>query len=194
MGHLSYKMKNPHEPSQPDALPTKVGFFGRLLKNPTLKSVREGLGVELMRDLIKGALMSLGGIVFAMFLGGFGELTWSLKSFRFFGAVNEVDTPNQKLRDNSVYRVPLGISVRLEDGEFLALSRDYRDRIIAVLTSSEGHREDQAVSPSNPLFEKFGCDQIGVQLMEVPEEDADSVLVLYTVERVSSDECSRFWN
>ena len=187
-------MKNPDEPNQPDTLPTKVGFFGRLLKNPTLKSVRDGLGVELMRDLIKGALMSLGGIVFAMFLGGFGELTWSLKSFRFFGAVNDVDAPNQQLKDNAVYIVPLGTSVRLVGGEVLALSRDYRDRIEAVLTSSDGQREDQVISPSNPLFEKFGCDQIGVQLMEVPENDADSVLVLYTVERVTSDECDRFWN
>ena len=95
---------------------------------------------------------------------------------------------------NAVYNVPLGTSVRLEGGEFLALSRSYRDRIEAVLTSSDGQREDQVISPSNPLFEKFGCDQIGVQLMEVPENDADSVLVLYTVERVTSDECDRFWN
>lgn len=174
--------------------PIPRSFVRRLLTKPALKSVHDGLGIEFARDLIKGALMSLGGLALTILLSGLGNLTWSLQSFNLFGAVNEVDTPNQKLGSEAVYRVPLDTSVRLEGGAFLALNRGHRSQIEAILTSSSGQREDQYISPSNPLFETFECDRIGVQLMEKPADDATSVLVLYTKERAPSDECRGFFS
>lgn len=175
--------------------PIPRSLMRRLLAKPTLKSVHDGLGIEFARDLIKGALMSLGGLALTILLSGLGNLTWSLQSFNLFGAVNEVDTPNQKLGSEAVYRVPLDTSVRLEGGAFLALRwGGHPRRIHAILTSSSGQREDQYISPSNPLFETFECDRIGVQLMEKPADDATSVLVLYTKERAPSDECRGFFS
>ena len=167
-------------------------FIKRLLETPFLKAVYSGLGVEFVRDLAKMGLMFAGGIGLTIVATGMGNLTWSLKSFNLFGAVNEVNAPNQKIANESVYEIPLGTSVRLETGAFLALSRGHRDQIQAVVTSSSGQRERQYINPSSPLFETFGCDRVGVQLMENPTEEASSVLVLYTVERVSSEDCSGF--
>lgn len=180
--------------SQDSKDPIPRSLVRRLLAKPTLKSVHDGLGIEFARDLIKGALMSLGGLALTILLSGLGNLTWSLQSFNLFGAVNEVDAPNQKLGSEAVYRVPLDTTVRLEGGAFLALNRGFRSQIEAILTSSSGQRENQYISPSNPLFKVFECDRIGVQLMEKPAEDATSVLVLYTKERAPSDECKGFFN
>lgn len=174
--------------------PISRSLVRRLLAKPTLKSVHNGLGIEFARDLIKGALMSLGGLALTILLSGLGNLTWSLQSFNLFGAVNEVDAPNQKLGSEAVYRVPLDTSVRLEGGSFLALNRGFRSQIEAILTSSSGQRADQYISPSRPLFWTFGCDRIVIQLMEKPADDATSVLVLYTKERAASDECRGFFS
>lgn len=168
-------------------------WVGRAVQNLALKRIYEGLGIEFVRDLIKGALMYSGGIGFAVLLSGLGDITWSLTSFNIFGTVNTVEEPNQKIGSEAVYRLPFDTSVRLEGGGFLAISRGHREQIEAVLTDRNGSRKDQYITPTSPMFEVFGCDRVGVQLMELPEEDADSALVLYTKARVDSDECRGFW-
>lgn len=168
-------------------------WLKRLLHKPTLASIRNGLGVELVRDIIKGALMSLGGLGLTVLLSGLGNITWSLASFNLFGTVNAVENSNQKIGSEAVYRLPFDTSVRLEDGSFLAITRGNYSRISAVLTNEAGKKEGQVITPTSPMSEVFGCDRIGVQLMEIPKEEDDFALILYTKARVDSEDCQGFW-
>lgn len=170
-----------------------TGHIKQVSQSSAIRSICEGLGVELVRDVIKWGLMAIGGMGLTIIFSGLGDLTWSLRGFKLFGAVNTVEAPNQNIGSDAVHRLPFDTSVRLKGGAFLALNRGYRGQIEAVVTSDTGHHEDRYIAPSTPMFTEVGCDLFGIHLMEKPDREATSGLVLYTVAPVDDEDCRGFW-
>lgn len=158
-----------------------------------VKKVREGLGVEMARDLAKGALMTVGGIALTFIFSGLGEITWSLRSFNWFGAVNDVENANQKLADDAVYRLPFGTNVRLSGGVFLSVIDSGYGKFSVSLVAPDGENKSKRTSPPASIFFDHDCMKLGVHLMEPYTPEGTDTLVLYTKESLTTDECSGFW-
>lgn len=158
-----------------------------------VRKVREDLGVELARDLAKGALMTVGGVALTFILSGLGEITWSLRSFNWFGAVNSVDAANQNLADDAVYRLPLGTNVRLDGRVFLSVVHAHKDDVTVSVVAPDGKRVGKRLEPPASIFFDHDCQKLGIHLMEPHKEQDKDALVLYTNERLDTEDCRGFW-
>lgn len=139
----------------------------------------------------------LGGLLLAFLTPiatGFANLTFGLKSWETFGAANDVDAPGSYLSRNSVYRLPLGERFMVDGSMLLAVNWDNYKRPTASLTQPDGRVKRDDISTSSSLSAEGGCRKVAIHLMRQPVAEAPQFYIMYTSERLKTDECQGFWS
>ncbi|MDO5647929.1 hypothetical protein [Paracoccus sp. (in: a-proteobacteria)] len=126
-------------------------------------------------------------------LTGVGTFTWLERGWNWFGATNAVSQVNQRLSPDAVYRLPFHHRVQLRGGLFLSVTPSMGDAR-ATLTDASGRDHSGAITMSRSYFIDAKCDRIGVHLMQRPARGTTEALILYTQDRLTTDDCRGFWS
>ncbi|MFT3690063.1 hypothetical protein [Paenirhodobacter sp.] len=167
----------------------KPAFLRRVLDHWLLRDTVSAT----LSNLLSMALQAVGVALITFIVTGLGDLTFSLRSWSWFGWANAAGDPGSTLRPNAVYDMPVGARYRVADDMLLSVGRDYTKTPVATLTLPDGETRTRNISTSSSLSLSGKCETVSVHLMRQPEPDAQQFYVMYSTVNRDSKDCAGFW-
>lgn len=137
----------------------------------------------------------LGGLLLALLtplVTGFANLTYSTKSWDYFGVANEAEVPGAYLSEDAVYRLPIGERFRVDGDMLLSLSQNY-DGLYGVLSRSDGSVERTKLGVQSTLVFEGNCEVVVVNLMRLVKRDDSHAYVMYRTSDSKDEACRGFF-
>lgn len=137
----------------------------------------------------------LGGLLLALLtplVTGFANLTYSTKSWDYFGVANEAEVPGAYLSEDAVYRLPIGERFRVDGDMLLSLTGSYGS-IDGYLARPSGSVSRGSLTMGTALVAENDCTVVAVHLMRAPAAKDTHAYVMYRSSDSKDEACRGFF-
>lgn len=141
---------------------------------------------ELPKHIIIGSALGILGFIptvlqWLLVSVGLWNFDASLAAFNLRGWTNEVERPNQIIRSDSVWSLPVGTVARVKNGGFIAIEKTWSDYFYFAYTATEkGENKTWQASSGQSFTVVDNCKGFTFIPMSPPSRESDP-LILFTV-------------
>ncbi len=144
----------------------------RVFFSDSARELARGAGLNATREFFKQLIVIFATCVASLVVAGVANFDWSLRSFDWFNKVNVVERANEAIRTDSVWQIPIGMTVQVKGTGFLTFKRyeQYYNAPYLSYVTTTGEDIGHHVATGGVLKVKDGCQTFSFLNMQTLNE------------------------